>query len=210
LAITLQNWPADTLSPFSEALIKKGFKVNLPTAIQQLQVQSGPFASKGTTTGLAIDYPTRRVLIQVTNNVTSPHDNLKEILAALTSIGYPPQESIERIEMQGTVTIKIEGDTKASDLVPKVIKDRFVGNLTNVFGRQVKAVGIRLETNESIFDTPKGSPFNLLLEPLFNDPSNSKLVAQLACVTDNEDTATTFLERLYQRLKLLVEELNKE
>jgi hypothetical protein len=89
--ITLQNFPVDTLRPFSESLIKKGFTVNLPTAIQQMQVQAGPFAAKGTTTALGIVYGFRRIDLQITNNITSPNENVEEVFAALHSIGYPPK-----------------------------------------------------------------------------------------------------------------------
>ena len=95
--------------------MRKGFRVNTPTAIQQMEVQSGPFASKGSTTGLGVDYSTRRISMQITNNKTSPQENLKEILAVIDSIGYPTQESLARIEVSGSVVIKVEGSIKASE-----------------------------------------------------------------------------------------------
>ncbi len=71
-----------------------------------MQVQSGPFATKGTTTALGIAYGFRRIDFQITNNITSPHENIQEVFSALTTIGYPYQESIERIDIQGNITIK--------------------------------------------------------------------------------------------------------
>jgi hypothetical protein len=201
--ITLQNWPVDTFQPFAEALVRKGFIVNRPTAIQQMQVQSGPFASKGNTTALTIEYVNRRILMQITNNITSPQDNLEEVFSALTTIGYPPQESTERIDVLGAVTIKTQGD-HASTFVPHVVKEDFTESVKEIFGRQVNAVGIRLSTTESLSTGVGGSPFIILLEPLFNDPTNTKLWAQLNYATNNGEYATDFLEHLYDRLKDII------
>ena len=201
--ITLQNWPVDTLRPFSESLIKRGFTVNFPTAIQQMQVQSGPFASKGTTTALGIAYGFRRIDMQITNNITTPHDNVKEIFSTLTTIGYPPQESIERIDLQGSITIKTQGE-KASAFVPNVIKGDFIKDLREVFGRHVNVVGVRLSSAERFIDGAGSSPFIILLEPLFNDPSDTKLLIHLNYSTNNEDHVIEFLEHLYDRLKNVI------
>ena len=88
------------------------------------------------------------------------------------------------------------------------MKSEFVDGLETIFERPIRAVGITLATKESIIDTATNSPFILLLEPFFNDPSDTKLVAHVAYTTTDADTANIFLERLYQRLKSLIEELN--
>ena len=206
VVITLQNWPVDTLGPFAESLIRKGFLVNRPTAIQQMQVQTGPFASKGTTTALGIEYGARRIPMQITNNITSPHENVNEVLSALTTIGYPPQESIERIDIQGAVTIKTQGDN-ASTFASKVVDEKFIRNVGNIFERNVKAVGLRLVTEESIAAGAGGSPFIMLLEPLFNDPTDTKLWVQFNHATNTSDKAIDFLQHLYDRLKKVILEL---
>jgi hypothetical protein len=203
IIITLQNWPVDTLSPFADSLIKKGFTVNRPTAIQQMQVQAGPFAAKGTITALGIEYATRRILMQITNNITSPNENLEEVLSALTTIGYPPQESIERIDIQGTITIKTQG-VNASTFVPNIIKEDFTKYVQNVFEREVNTVGIRLATKESFTSGLNSSPFIILLEPLFNDPTDTKLLVQLSYVSYSHDNSIQFLEDLYDRLKNVI------
>jgi hypothetical protein len=206
VAITLQNWPMDTVSPFADSLIRKGFTVNRPTAIQQMQVTSGPFAAKGTTSALAVDYAARRILLQITNNITSPQENVGEVLLALTSIGYPPQESIERIDTQGVITIKTQGE-KATSFVPNKVDGKFITSVGEIFGRQVKAVGIRLMSVEPFIAGAAGSPFIMLLEPLFNDPSDSKLGIHLTYATNNSENAMIFLEHLYDRLKSTILEL---
>lgn len=208
VAITLQNWPVDTLGPFADTLIKKGFTVNRPTSIQQMQVQSGPFASKNTTTGLGIDYGSRRVVLQITNNITNPQENVKEVFAVLTSIGYPPQESINRIDIQGAVTIKTQA-AKASTFVPNVVSSDFIKRGGEVFNREIRAVGIRLTSAESISEGVGKSPFVILMEPLFNDPTDTKILVQLNYASASGDEALDFLEHLYDRLKKIILELKK-
>jgi hypothetical protein len=208
VVITLQNWPQDTFGPFADALIKKGFDVNLPTTVQAMQVQSAaPFARKGSTTGLGIEYPARRIPIQITNNVTNPQDNINEVFAVLRGIGYAPEESIERIDIQGYVTIKIQGGDRAYSFVQNLIDKNIVEKIGRIMDHKTKAVGVRLSSEEPLLRGISASPFLLLLEPLFTDPSDSKLSVQLNYATDNGEKAIQFLEGLYDRLKKIIIEL---
>lgn len=205
--ITLQNWPQDTFGPFADALIKKGFDVNLPTNAQAIQPL--PFARKGSTTAIGIEYAARRIPLQITNNITNPQDNINEVFSVLRGIGYTPEESIERIDIQGYVTIKVQVD-KASSFVPNVVDKRIVKRIGGIIEHNVKAVGLRLSSEEPIIGGANASPFLLLLEPLYTDPSDSKLSVQLNYTTNNGTKAVKFLEDLYDRLKKIVVELKND
>lgn len=208
--ITLQNWPQDTVGPFADALIKKGFDVNLPTTVQTMQVQAAaPFARKGSTTGIGIEYPARRIPIQITNNITNPQDNIIEVYSVLRGIGYTPEESIERIDVQGYVTIKTQVD-KASSFVPNIVDKKIVEKIGRIMEHNVKALGFRLSSEEPIIGSTNSSPFLLLLEPLYTDPSDSKLSIQINYATDNSTKAVKFLEDLYDRLKKIIVELKSD
>jgi hypothetical protein len=210
IVITLQNWTQDTFGPFSDALIKRGFAVNLPTTVQQLQVQAtAPFARKGKITGLVTDYPNRRIVMQITNNITSPHENVEEILSILQSIGFPSQESIERIDIQGQINIKIQG-YEASKLVPNVVDKRFINSVGKILGRNVRAVGIRLSSTEPFTSGTNVSPFVILLEPLFTDPTDTKMMAHVSYASSNGELTIDFLQHLYDRLKNIISEFKGE
>lgn len=208
VTITMQNWPIDTVNPFAESLIRKGFTVNRPTTVQQMYVQSGPFAAKETTTALGIEYQYRRIVMQITNNISSPQENVREVFSALSTIGYPPQESIERIDIHGTITIKIDGGN-ASTYVPQVVKENFVTELGNIFGRQINAIGIRLSAGGRLTDA-RNSPFIIHLEPLLNDPTDTKLLIQIDSATESSKDFLVFIEHLYGRLKNIIRSFKKE
>jgi hypothetical protein len=205
VVVTLQNWPQDTMGPFVDALIQKGFDVNIPA------VQSGmPFAKKGNTSGLALDYLSRRISIQITNNITNPEHNISELFSVLKGIGYMPEESIERIDVNGYVTIKIQGEYRASSLVPNLVNNDVVEKIGKIMEHPTRAIGLRLSSEEPFIRGANASPFLLLLEPLYTDPSDSKLSVQLIYATDNNEKATTFLKDLYDRLKKIIVELDSD
>jgi hypothetical protein len=204
IILTLQSWPQDTAGPLIDALIRKGFRVNLPSTVQQIQVSSSqPFASKGTTTALGVDYMNRRIAIQITNNINSPEENVKEVFSILSSIGYPQQEFIERLEIQGNVLIKVIGN-KASDCISNIIKQNIAEKMNKIMQRDVKIVGVRISSENTLIDSVNKSPFLILLEPLYTDSTDSKITTQINYATNSGDSAIEFLKNLYDSLKNII------
>jgi hypothetical protein len=198
--ITLQNWTMDTLTPFTNALYQKGF--NIGQTPQQI-------AMKGTTSNIQIDYPNRRISIYITNNITSPNENVEEILSALSHIGYPSEESVSRIDIGGDISIKIQNESSSS-LVSNIVQNKFIDNVGEIFERKMKAIGIRISSSESFTNHISTSPFVILFEPLFTDNSDTKMLAQLIYMSDNIRYSLQFLKGLYDRLKNTVMVLKHE
>lgn len=206
IQITLQNWTPDNQGVFLDALVKKGFTLIQPNPMQKMAGQPAPIAHKAKTTGIWIDHLSRRIILQITNENTKPNENIKEILDILSIIGFPSQESVERISIQGSVTIKI--DVPASDLVSNIIDTQFKTKANEIFGREVKAIGLRLSTEELPTSGASKSPFVILIEPLFTDDSNSKLIANITYNTSNSESALEYAQALYDRLKQIISGLS--
>jgi hypothetical protein len=190
----------DTLTPFTNALYQKGF--NIGQTPQQI-------AMKGTTSNIQIDYPNRRISIYITNNITSPNENVEEILSALSHIGYPSEESVSRIDIGGDISIKIQNESSSS-LVSNIVQNKFIDNVGEIFERKMKAIGIRISSSESFTNHISTSPFVILFEPLFTDNSDTKMLAQLIYMSDNIRYSLQFLKGLYDRLKNTVMVLKHE
>jgi hypothetical protein len=197
----MQYWPQGTFMPFMDELVKKGFIVSQPQFIQQMQVQSQPLARKGTTTSVGIDYNTRRVVVQITNEVTSPNENVMEILSVLTKIGFPPNQSIERIEITGSVIIKIQDSGLASSFVPKIVKAAFVDKINKIFGRNMKPVGIRLTSEEDFSSDVSKSPFSIDIEPSYTDIGDTTFQVTIIYLSSDTEYTKTFLKSLYDTIK---------
>lgn len=207
VTITLQNWTPDNIGSLYDTLVKKGFTISQLTATQQLQGMAVPIARKGTTTAFTIDNNTRRLIFQITNEINSPNTNIKEVLDVLTEIGFPSQESIERIDIQGKITIKMQ-EGKASTLIPHIIKDEFSAKADKIMGRETDVIGIRLSSKEMYKGGISKSPFLILIEPLLTDDSDTKFLVQATFSTNSHDTALDFSKNLYKRLKELIEGIN--
>ena len=166
--ITLQTLTSDNMRPLLEAIQRNGFAIN---AIEN----SPPFAWKDTTNNLRIEFNNRRILFNITNNLLSPDKNLVEVFSILSKTGYPMDESVERIEITGMITVKTINDT-ATSFVPEVVKEEFKHKIDNIFNRTTRVTGIRLTSEESLLGDITKSPFALLIEPLFTDMSNTKFI----------------------------------
>lgn len=201
--LILQNWTPDTFLPFMDQLIKKGFLVSQPKMIEQTQVMSGPLARKATTTDVEVDYRARRIFIQITNNVNSPHENVNEILSILSAMGYEPREFVERIDIRGNVIIKVQDDT-ASSFVPEIVKNDFIKKIDKEFDQPLKAVGIRLSSSEPLRGSISKSPFIILIEPLFTDLTDTKFSIQVIFMSDSSEQSIRFLQNLYNSLKQVI------
>ena len=105
--------------PLLQVLGKNGFVITSPSLGKPLTT----IAWKGTTSNVGVDYTTRRVFLQITNNLSSPHENVIEILSVLSSIGY---EGIDRIDVNGEVTISVDG-ALSSTLIDATIDFRECG-----------------------------------------------------------------------------------
>ena len=140
VSVTLQNWTPDNIGSLYDTLIKKGFSVSQLTSAQQLQGQFVPHARKGTTTAFTVDQATRRLIFQITNEINSPNKNIEEILEVLKEVGFPSQESIERVDIQGKITIKMQ-EGNASKLIPRIIKDEFSTVADEIMGRKTNVIG---------------------------------------------------------------------
>ena len=198
--ITLQNWTADNHGILFQTLIKKGFTVPTPTAVQQMQGQIIPVARKGTTTALTVDHANRKIILQITNEINTPNKNIEEVFDVLSEIGFPVQESIARVDIQGNITIKIQ-EAQASTLVPKIIKPEFAKTLDKIFDRSTKVIGIRVASQESFTSGVSKSPFVILIEPLFTDDSDSKFISVVTYSTSSAESAREFTASMYERLK---------
>ncbi len=208
ITIIVQNWTSDNHGYFFEALVKKGYTVANPDPTQVMQGQLVPLARKGTTSALTIDHQNRSILFQITNENNSPNKNIEEILEILSSIGFPSQESVERIDIQGNVIIKLQ-DGKASSLVTRVVNNNFMKNVGTIFGRQIKPIGLRISSEEPWSAGSSKSPFVILMEPLFVDDSDTKILANLTCYSGNAQYVLDFAQNLYERLKNIIIELQK-
>ncbi len=203
VGITLQNWTADNHGIFLDGLIKKGFTLIPPNPVQQMQGEPAPIAHKTKTTAIWIDHFTRRIDLQITNENTKPNENIKEILDVLAIIGFPSQESVERMDIQGNVTIKLQ-DAKSSELVPQIIEKRFKTKTNEIFERDVKVIGIRLSSTEPLTSGVSKSPFVILIEPLFTDDSDTKMIVNVSYSSSSADSTLEFAQCLYERLKQII------
>lgn len=198
--ITMKIWTGDNQVLLFDALQKRQF------IISQLQNPQGQIIQsirKGTTTSFQVENQFRRIVIQITNELNSPEKNLNEVLDALSEIGFPSQESIESIHIQGGVTLKLQ-DAKATELFPPLIDSEFTKKIDKIFDRKIKPVGIRISSGEQWTSGASKSPFTLLIEPLFADDSNSQLITALAFLTSDYKQALDFTKNLYERLKNIV------
>jgi hypothetical protein len=200
--LTLQVFQPDSFLPFMDELIKKGFMVNHPRIIQETQVETGPLARKGTTTNIAIDYINRRIVIQITNNIKSPHENLNEILSVLYAIGYNSEEFIERIDITGTVVIKTSDSN--SEFINAIVKDEFKEKVGEILNSKVEMTAIRISSTESLMGDISKSPFMILFEPLFTDALKSKFQVRIAYASSKADDTIKFMENLYDSLKKII------
>jgi len=146
-------------------------------------------------------------MFQITNEINSPNTNIQEILDVLTEIGFPSQESIERIDIQGKITIKLQ-EGNASTLISNVIKDEFGANADKIMGRKTQVIGIRLSSKEMYKSGISKSPFLLLIEPLLTDDSDTKFLVQITFSTNSHESALDFSTNLYERLKALIAGIN--
>jgi hypothetical protein len=200
--IILQSWTQDTFLPFMDTMIRKGFTVSQPKRVEAAVVQSAPLGRKGTTTDIEIDYNTRRIFVQITNNLNSPHENVEEIFAILSAIGYDPSEFTERININVIITIKVDG--RSSSFVSKIVKDEFVNKIEKVFNKPLRPVGIRLSSKEPISGSAVDSPFLILIEPLFQDQTDTKFLIQVVFSSSRSDETLAFLKNLYDGLKKII------
>jgi hypothetical protein len=191
--ITLQSWPYDTFLPFLQGLIRMGFTINPSRTLSTL-------AYKKTTTNIAVDYTYRRVSIQIGNNKSTPQENVNEIFSVLSEIGYSPQESIERVDILGYVTIKVHDDL-ASTFVPSVIGSKFIEKSAKILGQSIRPIGIRISSIEPLYTgNISRSPFLFLIEPLLTDPSDTKFLVNVIYASNSADHVIHFLEGLYSGL----------
>lgn len=190
--ITLQYWPGDSFMPFLQALSKYGFVINnrAPAAV----------AWKGTTSNVGVDYSSRRVFLQITNNLSLPHENVSEILSVLSSIGY---ESIERIDINGEVTISVDG-ALSSTLITPAIEQKFVEKVGQIFERPMKVTGIRIASTDPLTGDVSKKPFAVLIEPLLTDPNDMTVFTQLIYSSRSGVDAINFLKTLYGALKQII------
>ena len=170
-----------------------GFSLNSSRSLSAL-------AHKNTTTNISVDYTYRRITIQIGNNRSSPQENVNEIFSVLSEIGYSPQESIERVDVSGYVTIKAQDDL-ASSFVPSVIESRFVEKVGKILGQSVRPIGIRIASTEPLYTgNISRSPFLFLIEPLLSDPSDTKFLVNIIYASNSADQVIHFLEGLYSSL----------
>lgn len=199
VTITLQIFQPDSFLPFMDELIKKGFMVNQPKYIQQTQVETGPLARKGTITNLQIDYITRRIFIQITNNIKSPQDDLTEILSVLYSIGYNSDEFIERINIEGIIILKTNDSN--SNFINNVVKDEFKEKVNQIFNTKTDMAAIRIASEEPMTGDISKSPFLILIEPLLSDLSKTKFQIHVMYANSDSKNTVLFMQNLYDRLK---------
>lgn len=199
VSITLQNWTPDNSGPLVTALAAKGFAMQQPNPMQMMQGQAGPVATKLTTTALGVDHVNRRLAFVITNENTDPSRNIQEVLDVLTSIGFPANESIERIDLQGSVTLRVA--KSASSDVSNAARKEFVAEASRIFERELKAFGFTLASKELFTRGVSGSPFFLRFEPLLTDDSDTKILAFVIFATGDATSAVNFAKTLYGRLK---------
>lgn len=202
--ITIQNWTPDNSGTFYDNLARKGFTVQPFNPLQLLQGQLGQNVRKGTTTSLSIENVFRRIVMTVTNEINDPSRNIEEVLDALSATGFPAY-SIERIDINGNITVGVEN--AASTFVGEVVKKEFVSKATEIFGREVIAVGIRLASAERLSSGVVSSPFYLLIEPMIVDGSDTKFLVQLTFSSADISAAMSFMQSLYEKLKRTVSQL---
>lgn len=195
--LTLQYWPDDSFMPFIDAMIKREFIMNPPSASPRPLLT---LARKGTTSGVGIDYPNRRVFVQITNNINSPDENVTEILSILSNIGY---ESIERIDINGNIIISLEGSL-ASTLFTSVIQKNFTEKVNQIFERPITPTGIRIASTDPISGDISRNPFVVLIEPLLTDPNDTTLFVQVFHASRSSDHGINFLKTLYGALKEII------
>lgn len=196
ISITLQNWTGDNQGPLLEALVKAGFQVTQPSVTQPGRIH------KGKITSLGIDNINRRIAFQITNNVNNPQQDVQDVLIVLSSVGFPSTESVERIDIQGQITIKIQDEgALASAFASEVVKKEFIDKTDKIFGRATKAIGIRLASQEPITAGISKSPFVILIEPLFTDDTDKKFSVIIIYSSSNVTNTLDFLGTLYDRLK---------
>ncbi len=183
--------------PFLQGLQKRGFTQYPARSLLQL-------AYKGATTNIAVDYTNRRVSFQITENTTSPHTNVNEILSVLSEIQYPPEESIQRVDLTGTVTIKVQ-DGSTTSFLSSIVKKDFIEKAKNILGQEIKPGGIKIASNEPYYTGDiSRSPFLILIESLATDASDTKFMVTLQYASNRADQLVCFLEALYDRLKNII------
>jgi hypothetical protein len=198
--ITLQYWPVHTFMPFLQALGRNGFTISPPP----LGNPPTTIAWKDSTSSVGVDYTNRRVFLQITNNLSSPHENVTEILSVLSSIGY---KDIDRIDVNGEVTISVDG-ALASTLLEPVIKPEFVEKGGQIFERSIKVTGIRIVSSDSLTGDISKKPFAVLIEPLITDSNDTTLFTQFFYSCRSGKDTETFLEGLYGSLKETISAAN--
>ncbi len=203
VTITIQNWLPDNHGPLFDNFAKKGFIIQQPTAIQLLQGQMVPYSQKGTTSSVIVDNAARRVIATITNELTDPSKNIEDILGVMNLTGFP-NESIERIDVVANVTMKIEGDEKASAFVPKVVNDKFVKSAEKTFERSVIATGMALRSVEPFTGSLSKSPFFVLIQPPLNDESDTRFNIQTIQSSNDAQNVVQFTRTLFERLKTLI------
>lgn len=200
VSITLQNWTQDNQVPLIDSLMKQGFMTN---PFQQNQIQTAPFFRKKEITSLWIDHVNRRIFFQITNNNSAPHRNIQEVLTILSGIGFPTQESVERIDIQGYITIKIQGD-KVSTFVSNVVDETFIQKVNRVMERRLNAVGMTFSTMEQFTDGISKSPYTVNIQPLLTDDSDTKFIAHVIYSSSSGESTMKFIEHLYDKLRSII------
>lgn len=200
VSITLQSWTPDYQGPLIDSLTKQGFMAN---PLQQNQLQTGPFFHKKEIRGLGIDHVNRRIFFQITNNNSAPHQNILEVLRTLSAIGFPTHESVERIDIQGYITIKIQGDI-ASTFVPNVVDKTFIQNVNRIMERRINAVGMTFSTVEQFTGGISKSPYTVNIQPLLTDDSDTKFIAHVMYSSSNGESTMEFIEHLYDKLRSII------
>jgi hypothetical protein len=206
--ITIQNWSPDNSGTLLDNLARVGFTVQpVNPMVMFVGGQMGPNVKKGTTTSLAIDNQNRRVVLTVSNELTDPSRNIQEVLNALSATGFA-NFSLERIDVTGSITIAV--NSGSSTYVSEIVDDTFVANVTSVFGREVKPVGIRIASAEPLSGGPSHSPFFILIEPLATDGSDTKFLVQVAYSSSEVTNSISFMQSLYEKIKMTVGHIKQE
>lgn len=188
----------DLLLVTLETLSKMGFRINQQAFGADYQ-PGMPIAAKEHLNNVAVDDANRVISFQITNNTSDPENNFKEMMGLLGNIGLPAENFLQRVDIQGIIILEI--GTGASKRVPRVVSSEFNHKIESIFNRSVSTVGIRISTSESMLGDPTKSPFVLLIEPLFTDLSDRKMVANASFATDNSQKAIAYLGNIYSTLK---------
>ena len=196
VSIALQYWNVDSWLPLMEMMGKKGYTIDYSQPTQ-------PIVYKATTTFFRIDSVNKRITFYITNNIESPNTNLEEILQILSLVGFPSEDSIDRIDINGNIIIKVNNGL-TSEFISSVINNTFSKKVEEIFGGSTKIAGIRIVSSHYHLEDSNKSPFVILIEPLVTDRSETKFFIQTTLATSNNQYAIHFLKTLYDNLKNII------